>query len=774
MPIGNGRLGAMLFGGTDEEVIVLNESGMWSGSPQESDRPHAADALPEIRRLLFAGENAAAEQLMNEKFTCVGQGSGHGGAAKLPYGCYQTLGTLRLRFVGDKVGVSPRDYRRELDLTSAVVQTRYSLDDIIYASEAFVSFPNQVLVYRLQASEPGALSFDVSLDRLERSTTTGVGENELLMKGQLDDGKNGDEGVRFAARVRALNEDGTVSVQDNVLSVREATTVVLMVSAATDMRQLATQPFTNLDDSTSEDLDQATTKPFKHLLDAHITDYRKYYDRVSLRLGSAEQHTHSEISTDERLRANWVGGNDNSLAVLYFNFGRYLLISASRPGGRPANLQGIWAEEIQTPWNGDWHLNVNVQMNYWPAEVCNLSELHEPLFRFIESLVEPGSQTAHNYYAAEGWVAHVLANPWGFTSPSERASWGSTCTGSAWLCQHMWDHYLFTQDREFLQRAYPIMKGAAQFYLDTLVEDPQNDWFVTAPSSSPENGFYTSDGAESHICVGAAGEMQLMRYLFNACQEAATILDVDEQFRERLATTTRRLAPTRVASDGRIMEWDQEYTEVDPQHRHVAHLWGLYPGDEIGLDTTPDLAAAAIRSLNSRGDSGTGWALANKMAMWARLHDGVRAHHLLQNHLRPVRHGEGEERWVGGTYPNLFDAHPPFQIDGNFGATAAIAEMLVQSSPPDFENGGLVEIHLLPALPDAWPEGSFSGLRARGGFEVNAKWSDGRLDEAEVASLHGLPVRIRYGSQVVPLELDRSEKAVLDGNMRLLPVQSKQ
>ncbi|QEG35747.1 glycoside hydrolase family 95 protein [Bythopirellula goksoeyrii] len=767
-PLGNGRLGAMIYGGTIDETVVLNESGMWSGSTQEADRLGAAEFLPEIRRLLFLGKNVAAEKLMNEEFTCTGQGSGHGSAAELPYGSYQTLCKLQIKFLQNETAPSVQNYRRELDLHDAVVRIEYSRNGVDYLREAFVSFPDQVFLYRFTANKKNSLSFDVSLSRSERSNTKNVGKDELQIEGQLDDGKEGETGVGFCSRVRVLHDGGMVTTQDGTLKVRSANSVVLLVSAATDLEALVSQVDEDIYKATEVVLDRAAAKPFADLLKDHISDYQNYYNRVGLRLAPTRIDSRSKLPTEERLHANWRDTQDNSLAALYFNFGRYLLISSSRPGGRPANLQGIWASEIQTPWNGDWHANINVQMNYWPAEVCNLAELHEPLFRLIESLVEPGSQTAQIYYNARGWVSHVLANPWGFTSPAERVSWGSTNTCSAWLCQHLWEHYLFTQDREFLLSVYPIMKEAAQFYLDTLVEHPTQEWFVTAPSTSPENRFLLPNGEEASICIGATMDMQILRSFLYACREAANELDCDEVFRTQLSDVIGRLAPTRIASDGRIMEWDQEYPEKDPEHRHVSHLWGLYPGDEISNSQTPELAAAARKSLNVRGDSGTGWGLANKIAMWARLHDGDRAHRLLQQHLHPVTHGQRKQQWSGGTYPNLFDAHPPFQIDGNFGATAAIAEMLVQSSISDIDNIKHVNIELLPALPTAWPEGEVRGLCTRGGFEIALNWKDGKLGDVEIHSRHGLPLQLRYKSQEVTLTPARGEKVHFDGDLKLL------
>ncbi|TWT77598.1 hypothetical protein Pla123a_13940 [Posidoniimonas polymericola] len=767
IPLGNGRLGAMLFGGTDEMRVVLNEAGMWSGSRQDADRAEAHESLPEIRRLLLAGDNAAAERLVNRNFTCTGLGSNHGKGKDAPYGCYQQLGELNIRFTHDSAGSPAEDYRRTLLLDRALARCQYTQGGWKYYRQAFVSKPAECFVLWMQSEVSGGLSLEINFSRAENATVEPFDDETLLMTGQLPDGYGGFAGVGFASKLRVVAEDNTVSVEGDRIVVDRASSVLIAVSAATVIESFAGRAVEDPVEQTERDLDNLRGKNFAMLRAEHIADYQKWFLRSSLRLGEKlpSDHPSAKLPTPERLAKYADDPTDADLLATLYDFGRYLLICSSRAGGLPANLQGIWAEELQTPWNADWHANVNIQMNYWPAEITNLSPLAEPVFDLIDSLVEPGGRTARAYYDAPGWVAHLLLNPWGFTSPGESAAWGSTVSCSAWMCQHLWDHYLYTLDEEFLAEVYPTLRGAAEFYASILIEEPTHGWLVTAPSNSPENAFLDEDGKSLHTCMGPTMDQQLLRYLLGAVIDASLVLDRDQELRTRLIETRDRLAPNQIGSDGRLLEWLTERPEADPHHRHISHLWAVYPGQEINADT-PELADAARQTLNARGDGGTGWSLANKACLWARLGDGDRALTMISNQLRPVgKKGNDGIRWQGGTYPNLFDAHPPFQIDGNFGATAAIAEMLLQSRLDDVAGDRAAVISLLPALPAAWPDGAVTGLQTRGGFTIDLVWANGRLSKAKITSKHGLPATLKLGDATRAITLAAGEAVTVDARL---------
>ena len=722
LPVGNGRLGGMVFGGVSTERIQLNEDTFFGGGPYSNDNPDALAALPQVRRLLFAGQYKAAQDLANA--TMIGQ------PVKLP--TYQTLGDLMLVFpaLDDHSA-----YRRELDLDGAIARTSFKVGSAPHLREVIASPVDQVIAVRLSAQPPkGRITLQAALQTPQDATIT-VDGRDIVVSG-LSPTQEGIEGrLPFAIRLRALSAGGSIRASQGGLYIRGADEVVLLVAAATGYRRfddVSGDPVA----ITKGQVDKAAAKTWTQLLDAHQAEHRRLFRRVSIDLGATQAATGP---TEPRI-AGFAAGDDPALAALYFQYGRYLLISSSRPGSQPANLQGIWNEKTNPSWGSKWTINVNTEMNYWPAETTALPELVEPLIRMVEDLAITGARTARTMYGARGWVAHHNTDLWRVTGPVDGAAWGLWPMGGVWLLRNLWDHWDYGRDRAYLQRLYPLLKGSAQFFLDFLVKDPSTGFLVTAPSMSPENIHH--DGAST--AAGAAMDNQLLRDLFDHVIAASKALGTDAAFARQVAVARAQLPPDKVGAQGQIQEWQADWDAGAPDihHRHVSHLYGLYPSSQINLDDTPALAAAAKRTLEIRGDEATGWGLGWRLNLWAHLRDGEHAYEILRLLLAPAR-----------TYPNLFDAHPPFQIDGNFGGTAGIAEMLVQSY-----NGRVL---LLPALPKAWPTGSVKGLRLRGAAGIDLSWKDGRLDAATFTADQAGRHLIRYGPAKLALDLEPGRPVTL-------------
>ena len=745
LPVGNGRLAAMMYGGVAQERIPLNEQTIWTGAPYDATKPGGAAALPEVRKLVFAGKNFEAEKLFNQKMM------GLPGQMK-----YQPLGNLFLEFPGH---TNVTEYHRSLDLNTAIADVSYRVGGVTYHREVFSSIEDQVVVFRLTADKPGAISFRAKLAGIvnpkpdadspgdEKFATEVLKNGQLVLRGTTGTYCGIKGKVKYVGRVKVINDGGKLTTSKDAVTVEGADSVVLMYVAASNVKHYD-DISGNPEKLSAEYLDCVAEKTYDRLIGRHLESYQKFFGRVSLSLPATEASTQP---TDKRLRT-YDPQKDPQLMALLFQYGRYLLIGSSQPGGEPANLQGVWNEDMNPSWDSKYTANINLQMNYWPAETAALPECVEPLVQMVRDLSETGAKAAKVHYGARGWVFHQNTDLWRAAAPMDGATWGTFSVGGAWLCTHLWEHYQFTGDQKFLREVYPLIKGSAQFFLDTLVEYPKNtNWLVTCPSTSPENfpawpgnhryhdDFTGGNTPGTTITAGSTIDMGILRDLFDACVQSGKILGTDEKFCQQVAAARARLAPLQIGQQGNLQEWIEDYTGIiEPHHRHISHLYNLYPSAQISPTATPALAAAAKVSLNERGDAGTGFGMAWKAACWARLLDGDHANVCLANLV------------ARQTCPNLFSiCFSSPQVDGSFGATAAIAEMLMQS-----QTG---EIQLLPALPKAWADGEVSGLKARGGFTVDEVWANGRLVSATIYSALGGTCSVRAP---LPLTVSQNGKSL--------------
>jgi alpha-L-fucosidase 2 len=739
LPVGNGRIGAMVFGGTEEEHLQINEATLWGGVPHDYTNPESHAHLDEVRQLIFAGKLDEAERLSS---TLMGEPK-----LLMPY---QPFCDVRLHFPGH---AETTQYLRQLRLDEATAETDYQAGSVTFHREVFVSYPDQVLVVRLTASQPGSLNFSIDLDSPQPgSRVQSLGPDALQLTGQIEPRANparswtgswSEPGLRFAAFLKVINEGGSVRNTEGRMQVSSANSVTVLFSNATSFRNYRDIGGDPIATATAY-LQQASGRSFGELRQRHIHDFQSLFSRVQLQLGPDR----STESTDRRIAA-FPQNQDPSLLALYFEFGRYLLISSSRLGGQPANLQGIWNQDMRPPWGSKWTTNINLEMNYWQADSGDLSETEQPLWNLIGDLRSTGAETARVEYHAQGWVLHHNTDLWRATAPVD-GPWGIWPTGAAWLSNQMWDHYVFAHDRAFLRNeAYPAMKEAAQFALTDMVEAPPGTPFaghlVTNPSTSPENR-YLLNGTPHSLTYAPTMDIELIRELFENCRHAAEILGTDAAFQSDLQRAERRLPPLQIGKRGQLQEWIEDYPETEPNHRHVSHLYSLYPGHDISLDGTPDLAAAAKKSLELRGDGGTGWSTVWRVALWARLKNSEHAY----NNLKILM--------TNSTLPDMLDLCPPFQIDGNLGGPAAITEMLVQSTP------GAATI--LPALPPQWPDGKLSGVRLRGGAKADLTWQGGQLTLLTLQAEHVLTYQITYGQHSANVRVGPRQTIAMDGNLR--------